>query len=59
MVAAIEARDSYASGHSRLVARNAKLIAEAIGLKDKQVERVLLQPCSVTLAKSMRCLLIS
>ena len=40
MVAAIEARDPYTSGHSRRVARNAKLIAEAIGLKDKQVERV-------------------
>jgi putative nucleotidyltransferase with HDIG domain len=39
MVAAIEARDPYTSGHSRRVARNAKLIAEAIGLKDKQVER--------------------
>lgn len=40
MVAAIEARDPYTSGHSRRVARNAKLIAEAIGLKDKQVERI-------------------
>jgi putative nucleotidyltransferase with HDIG domain len=40
MVAAIEARDPYTSGHSRRVARNSKLIAEAIGLKDKQVERV-------------------
>jgi putative nucleotidyltransferase with HDIG domain len=40
MVAAIEARDPYTSGHSRRVARNAKLIAEAIGLKDKQVQRV-------------------
>jgi hypothetical protein len=40
MVAAIEARDPYTSGHSRRVARNAKLIASAIGLRDKQVERV-------------------
>jgi putative nucleotidyltransferase with HDIG domain len=40
MVMAIEARDPYTSGHSRRVARNSKLIAEAIGLKDKQVERV-------------------
>jgi hypothetical protein len=40
MVAAIEARDPYTSGHSRRVARNAKLIAQAIGLRDKQVERV-------------------
>jgi len=40
MVAAIEARDPYTSGHSRRVARNAKLIAQAIGLREKQVERV-------------------
>jgi len=40
MVAAIEARDPYTSGHSRRVSRNARLIAQAIGLKDKQVERV-------------------
>jgi hypothetical protein len=40
MVAAIEARDPYTSGHSRRVARNARLIAEAIGLREKQVERV-------------------
>lgn len=40
MVAAIEARDPYTSGHSRRVARNSKLIAQAIGLKEKQVERV-------------------
>jgi len=40
MVAAIEARDPYTSGHSRRVARNARLIAQAIGLRDKQVERV-------------------
>ncbi len=40
MVAAIEARDPYTSGHSRRVARNARLIAQAIGLREKQVERV-------------------
>ena len=40
MVAAIEARDPYTSGHSRRVARNARLIAQAIGLRDKQVDRV-------------------
>lgn len=40
MVAAIEARDPYTSGHSRRVARNSKLIAQAIGLRDKEIERV-------------------
>jgi hypothetical protein len=40
MVAAIEARDSYTSGHSRRVSRNSRLIAQAIGLRAKQVERV-------------------
>jgi hypothetical protein len=40
MVAAIEARDPYTSGHSRRVARNARLIAQAVGLREKQVERV-------------------
>jgi hypothetical protein len=40
MVAAIEARDPYTSGHSRRVARNARLIAQAVGLRDRQVERV-------------------
>ncbi len=40
MVAAIEARDPYTSGHSRRVARNARLIAKAIGLPERQVERV-------------------
>lgn len=40
MVAAIEARDPYTSGHSRRVARNARLIAQVIGLRDKQVDRV-------------------
>lgn len=40
MVAAIEARDPYTSGHSRRVSRNARLIAQAVGLREKQVERV-------------------
>jgi putative nucleotidyltransferase with HDIG domain len=40
MVAAIEARDPYTSGHSRRVARNARLIAQAIGMRDRHVERV-------------------
>ena len=40
MVAAIEARDPYTSGHSRRVSRNARLIARAAGLSSKQVERV-------------------
>jgi hypothetical protein len=40
MVAAIEARDPYTSGHSRRVSRNSRLIAQAIGLREKQVERV-------------------
>jgi hypothetical protein len=40
MVAAIEARDPYTSGHSRRVARNAKIIARAMGLTSREVERV-------------------
>lgn len=40
MVAAIEARDPYTSGHSRRVSRTAKIVARAIGLPTKQVERV-------------------
>lgn len=40
MVANLEARDPYTSGHSRRVARNAKIIARAIGLSSKQVERI-------------------
>lgn len=40
MVAAIEARDPYTSGHSRRVAANARLIAEFIGVPRKQVERI-------------------
>jgi hypothetical protein len=40
MVANLEARDPYTSGHSRRVARNARIIARAIGLSSKQIERV-------------------
>lgn len=40
MVAAIEARDPYTSGHSKRVANSARIIAKAIGLKPEQVERV-------------------
>ena len=40
MVAAIEARDPYTSGHSRRVARASKIIARAMGLKPAEVERV-------------------
>lgn len=40
MVAAIEARDPYTSGHSKRVAAAARIIAKSIGLKPEQVERV-------------------
>jgi putative nucleotidyltransferase with HDIG domain len=40
MVAAIEARDPYTSGHSRRVARLSTIIAQAIGLSRRQVERI-------------------
>jgi HD-GYP domain-containing protein (c-di-GMP phosphodiesterase class II) len=40
MVAAIEARDPYTSGHSRRVARSATVIARIMGLTSRQVERV-------------------
>lgn len=40
MVAAIEARDPYTSGHSKRVARASKIIARSLGLKPVQVERV-------------------
>jgi len=40
MVAAIEARDPYTSGHSRRVSHNAKIIARALNLASRQVERV-------------------
>jgi putative nucleotidyltransferase with HDIG domain len=40
MVAAIEARDPYTSGHSQRVSRASKIIAKAIGLRPAEVERV-------------------
>lgn len=40
MVAAIEARDAYTSGHSRRVAKASEIIARAIGLSREEVERV-------------------
>jgi putative nucleotidyltransferase with HDIG domain len=40
MVAAIEARDPYTSGHSQRVARASEIIARAIGLAPNDVERV-------------------
>jgi putative nucleotidyltransferase with HDIG domain len=40
MVAAIEARDPYTSGHSKRVAEASRIIARAMGLRPEQVERV-------------------
>jgi putative nucleotidyltransferase with HDIG domain len=40
MVAAIEARDPYTSGHSQRVARASEVIARSIGLSPKDIERV-------------------
>jgi putative nucleotidyltransferase with HDIG domain len=40
MVAAIEARDPYTSGHSRRVAEKTRVIARAVGLREKEIERV-------------------
>lgn len=40
MVAAIEARDPYTSGHSRRVAEKARIISHACGLREKEVERI-------------------
>ena len=40
MVAAIEARDPYTSGHSKRVSHVARIIARAIGLSAEKVERV-------------------
>jgi putative nucleotidyltransferase with HDIG domain len=40
MVAAIEARDPYTSGHSQRVSHASKIIARAIGLRPAEVERV-------------------
>jgi HD-GYP domain-containing protein (c-di-GMP phosphodiesterase class II) len=40
MVAAIEARDPYTSGHSERVSHASKIIAKAMGLRPAEVERV-------------------
>ncbi|HMN09595.1 MAG TPA: HD-GYP domain-containing protein [Gemmatimonadaceae bacterium] len=40
MVAAIEARDPYTSGHSKRVAEASRIIAKALGLNAEKVERV-------------------
>jgi len=40
MVAAIEARDPYTSGHSRRVSYYARLICDAVGIRGKQVDRI-------------------
>lgn len=40
MVAAIEARDDYTSGHSQRVSRYARVISKAAGVSAKQVERI-------------------
>ena len=40
MVATVEARDPYTSGHSQRVARGSEIIARALGLSDLDVERV-------------------
>lgn len=40
MIKAIEARDPYTSGHSRRVAHYSEIVARAIGLEERQIERV-------------------
>jgi len=40
MVAAIEARDPYTSGHSQRVARYSRVIARILGLSSRQVEEI-------------------
>lgn len=40
MVAAIEARDPYTSGHSRRVANKARVISRAMGLRERELERI-------------------
>jgi hypothetical protein len=40
MVAAIEARDPYTSGHSRRVANMARVISRAMGLREREIERI-------------------
>lgn len=40
MVAAIEARDPYTSGHSRRVSQNSRMICERMGMREKSIERI-------------------
>jgi len=40
MVAAIEARDPYTSGHSRRVANMVRVIGRAMGLREREVDRI-------------------
>ena len=40
MVAAIEARDPYTSGHSRRVADMARVIGRALALREREIERI-------------------
>jgi hypothetical protein len=40
MVAAIEARDPYTSGHSRRVANMARVISRAMGLREREIDRI-------------------
>jgi len=40
MVAAIEARDPYTSGHSRRVADKARVIARAVGVREREIQRI-------------------
>jgi putative nucleotidyltransferase with HDIG domain len=40
MVASIEARDPYTSGHSRRVAEYSRIIAQGLGLPPKEVEQI-------------------
>jgi HD-GYP domain-containing protein (c-di-GMP phosphodiesterase class II) len=40
MVAAIEARDPYTSGHSRRVANMTRVISRAMGLREREIERI-------------------
>jgi len=40
MVTVIEARDAYTSGHSRRVANMARVISRAMGLREREVDRI-------------------
>ncbi|MEP6507592.1 MAG: hypothetical protein ABJC63_05145 [Gemmatimonadales bacterium] len=56
MVMAIEARDPYTSGHSRRVARNARLIAHAMGMRENKLTVSLLRHCFMMSARFMKYL---